>query len=63
MAAAARVEAEITESMMASCPELTSESELTFLPVAFTNRPSTIFTSTATATITSVTAVYSGVCG
>jgi hypothetical protein len=51
IAAATRVEADITESSVASSPELTSEAELTFLPTDLTYRHSTILTTTAAPTI------------
>ena len=55
--AATSVDAEITESSMASVPEFTSESEFTFSPTPFTYLPSTILTSPATATMISDTVV------
>lgn len=51
MATATSVEAEITESSVASSPELMRESEFTVFPACFTYLPRTIFAMTATATI------------
>ena len=48
--AAASVEAEMTESSVASSPEFISESELTFSPVCLTYLPRAILTITATPT-------------
>ena len=61
--AATSVDAEIIESRVASSPESMSEEEFTFSPTLFTYLPRTIFTTTATATITSETVLYSGVSG
>ena len=47
IAAASSVEAEMTASRRASSPELISESELTFSPVALTYLPRKNFTATA----------------
>ena len=53
MMAATSVEAEITASSRASSPEAMRESDFTFSPVALTYCPSRIFTTTATAMMTS----------
>ena len=51
IAAAANVDAEMTESRVASSPELTREAELTFFPTALTYLPNINLTITATAII------------
>ena len=61
--AATRVDADIIESKRASLPDALRASELTFSPVFFTYVPRTILTTTATATMMSVTVLYSGVTG
>ena len=53
----------MTESRVASSPELIRESEFTFSPVLFTKRPRSTLTRTPAATMTRAGTVYSGVSG
>ena len=63
IAAASRVDADTTESSLASSPEFIKESDFTFTPTFFTYCPSIIFTITATPTIIKDYLVYDGVTG
>ena len=57
------VATEIKESIRASVPDATKDSELYFLPLLFVNSPKAIFTTIAEPTTTRVTQENSTSCG